>query len=101
MSTFALLALSKYDSSGRLLVYSSTRLCKIEFNLPHRWYKKIAFGARTKSYQVWQNADYDLQRKRANLDKAKAQGKTRQDRLTQMQQEITEVRGEERGSVIG
>ncbi|RUP35202.1 hypothetical protein BC936DRAFT_138511 [Jimgerdemannia flammicorona] len=52
---------------------------------------KIAFGARTKSYQVWQNADYDLQRKRANLEKARVQGKTRQDRLAQMQQEITEA----------
>ncbi|RUS18363.1 Vps5 C terminal like-domain-containing protein [Endogone sp. FLAS-F59071] len=68
----------------------AARFCKSQY-LEINFYPIIAFGARTKSYQVWQNADYDLQRKRANLDKAKAQGKTRQDRLTQMQQEITEA----------
>ncbi|KAG2173376.1 hypothetical protein INT44_008728 [Umbelopsis vinacea] len=50
---------------------------------------KVAFNSRAKAYQIYQNTASDLAKKKAAYEKLKVQPKTRQDKLSQSEQEIT------------
>ncbi|RIA86784.1 Vps5 C terminal like-domain-containing protein [Glomus cerebriforme] len=52
---------------------------------------KVAFNSRTKFYQTWQNSISDLQKKKSNYERSKAQGRFSQDRLTMMLTQIAEA----------
>jgi sorting nexin-1/2 len=52
---------------------------------------KVAFNSRAKAYQIYQTAASDLAKKKAAYEKLKVQPKTRQDKLSQSEQEITMV----------
>ncbi|CAG8472199.1 29177_t:CDS:10 [Racocetra persica] len=51
---------------------------------------KVVFNSRSKIYQTWQNAVYDLQKKKANYERLKSQGKMSQDKLSIMLTQIAE-----------
>jgi len=51
---------------------------------------KVAFNSRAKTYQIYQTAASDLAKRKAAYEKLKVQPKTRQDKLTQSEQEIAE-----------
>ncbi|CEG66411.1 hypothetical protein RMATCC62417_02999 [Rhizopus microsporus] len=53
---------------------------------------RIAFNARVKAYQTYQQADSELQRKLALFEKVKAQQKNKPDKLAASQQEINEMK---------
>lgn len=53
---------------------------------------QIAFNARVKAYQTYQQADSELQRKLALFEKVKAQQKNKPDKLAASQQEINEMK---------
>ncbi|KAF7726091.1 Vacuolar protein sorting-associated protein 5 [Apophysomyces ossiformis] len=52
---------------------------------------RLAFSARMKAYQSFQQAESDLQKKQAFYERLKAQSKGKHDRLTAVQQEINEM----------
>ncbi|KAG1055222.1 hypothetical protein G6F43_002805 [Rhizopus delemar] len=53
---------------------------------------RIAFNARVKAYQTYQQADGELQRKIAIFEKIKAQQKNKPEKLASSQQEINEMK---------
>jgi sorting nexin-1/2 len=52
---------------------------------------KQAFGQRQKAYHSWHAAESEMQKRKSTEDKLLRQGKTQQDRLTQMHAEVTEA----------
>ncbi|CAO3620525.1 unnamed protein product [Cunninghamella echinulata] len=52
---------------------------------------KLAFNARIRSYQTYQQAEFELQKKVGAHDKLKSQQKVKSERLAAAQQEITEM----------
>ncbi|KAI9309169.1 Vps5 C terminal like-domain-containing protein [Cunninghamella echinulata] len=52
---------------------------------------KLAFNARIRSYQTYQQAEFELQKKIGAHDKLKSQQKVKSERLAAAQQEITEM----------
>ncbi|KAG2192052.1 hypothetical protein INT47_012301 [Mucor saturninus] len=54
---------------------------------------RIAFSARVKAYQTFQQADSELQRKMALFEKLKVQLKNKPERLSSSQQELNEMKG--------
>ncbi|CAG8619762.1 35856_t:CDS:10 [Gigaspora margarita] len=51
---------------------------------------KIVFNSRSKIYQTWQNAIYDLQKKKTNYERSKVQGRMSQDKLSIMLAQIAD-----------
>ena len=51
---------------------------------------KTAFSNRQKSYHTWHAAELELQKRKTTQDKVLRQGKTQQDRLNQLQADVTE-----------
>ena len=51
---------------------------------------KTAFTNRQKSYHTWHAAEMELQKRKTTQDKVLRQGKTQQDRLNQLQADVTE-----------
>ncbi|RHZ79077.1 hypothetical protein Glove_152g101 [Diversispora epigaea] len=51
---------------------------------------KVAFNSRSKVYQTWKNAIHDLQKKKANYEKTKTQGKLTQERLSFLLAQLAE-----------
>ncbi len=49
---------------------------------------KKAFDQRQRSWQSWHSADSDLQKRKSALDKMKRQGRSQQDRLSQLQADV-------------
>lgn len=52
---------------------------------------QVAFNSRSKVYQTWQNAIHDLQKKKANYEKTRAQGKLTSERLSFSLAQLAEV----------
>lgn len=52
---------------------------------------KTAFGSRQKSYHAWSAAEQDMQKRKSTQEKLLRQGKTQQDRLTQVQGEVADT----------
>lgn len=52
---------------------------------------KNAFGQRQKAYHSWHAAESEMQKRKSTQDKLLRQGKTQQDRLTQMQAEVADA----------
>ncbi|RFU23958.1 hypothetical protein B7463_g12378, partial [Scytalidium lignicola] len=52
---------------------------------------KQAFSQRQKAYYSWHSAESEMQKRKATQDKLLRQGKTQQDRLTQMQAELNDA----------
>ncbi|KAG1443241.1 hypothetical protein G6F56_010747 [Rhizopus delemar] len=53
---------------------------------------RISFNARVKAYQTYQQADSELQRKIAILEKTKAQQKNKPEKIASSQQEVNEMK---------
>ena len=51
---------------------------------------KMSFAQRQKSYHSWHNAESELQKRKTTQEKILRQGKTQQDRLNQLQADVTE-----------
>ncbi|TAQ89087.1 hypothetical protein B7494_g2601 [Chlorociboria aeruginascens] len=52
---------------------------------------KQAFASRQKAYHSWHSAESELQKRKSTQEKLLRQGKTQQDRLTQMQAEVADA----------
>jgi sorting nexin-1/2 len=52
---------------------------------------KLAFEQRQKAFHSWQSADSEMQKRKAIQDKLLRQGKTQQDRLNQLQADVTDA----------
>ncbi|TVY86145.1 Vacuolar protein sorting-associated protein [Lachnellula willkommii] len=52
---------------------------------------KMAFASRQKAYHSWHNAESELQKRRVTQEKLLRQGKTQQDRLTQMHADVADA----------
>lgn len=52
---------------------------------------KTAFGSRQKAYYAWSHAEQEMQKRKSTQDKLLRQGKTQQDRLTQIQGEVADA----------
>jgi sorting nexin-1/2 len=52
---------------------------------------KKAFEQRQRSWQNWHNAESDLQKRRAALDKLSRSGRTQQDRMSQLQADVADA----------
>ena len=52
---------------------------------------KQAFGQRQKAYHSWHAAEQEMQKRKATQEKLLRQGKTQQDRLTQMQADVADA----------
>ncbi|KAI8366083.1 Vps5 C terminal like-domain-containing protein [Radiomyces spectabilis] len=54
---------------------------------------RLAFNARIKAYQIWQQADSELQKKQALLEKLKSQPKPKAEKVASANQEIIDLKG--------
>ncbi|KAE8443769.1 hypothetical protein EG329_001363 [Mollisiaceae sp. DMI_Dod_QoI] len=52
---------------------------------------KTAFGSRQKAYYAWSHAEQEMQKRKSTQEKLLRQGKTQQDRLTQIQGEVADA----------
>lgn len=52
---------------------------------------KTAFGSRQKAYYAWSVAEQEMQKRKSTQEKLLRQGKTQQDRLTQIQGEVADA----------
>ncbi|TVY39619.1 Vacuolar protein sorting-associated protein vps5 [Lachnellula cervina] len=52
---------------------------------------KMAFASRQKAYHSWHSAESELQKRRVTQEKLLRQGKTQQDRLTQMHADVADA----------
>lgn len=52
---------------------------------------KQAFSQRQKAYQTWQNAEAEMQKRKATQDKLLRQGRSQQDRLNHVQGELSDA----------
>lgn len=52
---------------------------------------KTAFGSRQKAYHSWHTAEQELQKRKSTQEKLLRQGKTQQDRLTQMHADVADA----------
>ncbi|CZT08115.1 related to VACUOLAR PROTEIN SORTING-ASSOCIATED PROTEIN VPS5 [Rhynchosporium agropyri] len=52
---------------------------------------KQAFGSRQKAYHSWHSAEQEMQKRKGTQDKLLRQGKTQQDRLTQMNADVADA----------
>jgi len=52
---------------------------------------KLAFQQRQKAFHTWHTAESELAKKRGNMEKLQRQGKTQQDRLSQLGAEVAEA----------
>ncbi|KAL2074213.1 hypothetical protein VTL71DRAFT_7991 [Oculimacula yallundae] len=52
---------------------------------------KQAFGSRQKAYHSWHSAEQEMQKRKATQEKLLRQGKTQQDRLTQMHADVADA----------
>jgi sorting nexin-1/2 len=52
---------------------------------------KMAFQQRQKSYHAWHNAETDLQKRKTTQDKLLRQGRSQQDRLTQLNADVADA----------
>ncbi|KAF4619017.1 hypothetical protein G7Y89_g14830 [Cudoniella acicularis] len=52
---------------------------------------KQAFQSRQKAYHSWHSAESEMQKRKSTQEKLLRQGKTQQDRLTQMQADVTDA----------